>query len=200
MSEQGSTRYPRTFGGLVGSMIVLVIVVVPIVLLTHWWAGAQRNASGGTAPLTPAVDYLSVVGEVQEAGKTLAYPPTLPSGWTPTSADWDVVTDNTRPQWRLGILVPGQQFAGLYEQNASEQSLVQETVGDDARRGGDVTLQTAVGSRWSTWHATDGDVGYATRQGTSTLVVYGTSDADVRTLMGLLTTAPVASASAAPHS
>lgn len=195
MSDQGSRRYPRTFGGLIASMIVLVVVVVPLALLNHWWSDAGRSSGGGVAPVTPPVDYLSVVREVQQSGQSLVYPPKVPAEWTVTSADWDINTDPTRPQWRLGIVAPGQQFVGFYEQNAPAETLVGETIGKDARRGEDATISTAVGEHWSSWSDSGGDIGYATAVGKHTLVVYGTSDADVRSLMGTLTDAKLPHAS-----
>lgn len=186
MSEQGSPRYPRTFGGLIASMIVLVVIVVPLVLVTHLWSDARRTTDG-VAPITPAVQYREIVKEVQQSGQTLVYPPKLPAGWRATSADWDITTDPTRPQWRLGILTADQQFVGLYEQDAPVESLVTATIDKDAKQGEGATIATDVGDRWSTWTDTGGDVGYAISVGRRTLVVYGTSDSDVRTLMALLT-------------
>ena len=193
MSEQGSPRYPRTFGGLIGSMIVLVLVVVPIVLLTHVWGDARRTTEG-IAPVTPPVDYRAVVQQVQQSGQTLVYPTKVPAGWNVTSADWDIITDPTSPQWRLGVVTADKQFVGFYEQNAPGQTLAAQTVGQHAKQGADVTIPTAVGRRWTSWTDSSGDLGYSTAVGKHTLVVYGTTQADVRTFMATLTNAPL------PHS
>ena len=78
MSEVQQTgkpgRYNRSTGGLIGSMIVLVLVVLGIVVF--------RGAFRDTPEYDPEpVEYLDLVASIQQTGIMPAYPPTLPDGW-----------------------------------------------------------------------------------------------------------------------
>jgi len=185
---QGSRRYPRTFGGLIASMIVLVLAVV------GYWVVQNATHDSGDITASTVSDWRSTVAAIQTVAK-VPYPASLPDGWRVTSADWDT-TDPTRPQWRLGLVTADNQFVGLYFQEGSLTSLVSQTVDPNAQHGPDVTIPTAVGNRWSTWTDTKGDTGYAMTLGKKSLVVYGTSESELRQLMGLLTTDPIKKKSA----
>ena len=68
-----AARYERSFGGLVGSMIVLVVVLVAFVVL--------RSLNRDDPEVRPeAVDYLETVRLAQAAGLDVVYPPSLPGG------------------------------------------------------------------------------------------------------------------------
>lgn len=190
MSEQGqgSRRYPRTFGGLIASMIVLVLAVV------GYWVVQNATHDSVDSSVTTVADWRSTVAAVQSVA-TVPYPSSLPDGWRVTSADWDT-TDPRRPQWRLGLVTGDNQFVGLYLQQSSLSSLVSQTVDPHAEHGTDATIATALGNTWSTWTDKDGDTGYATTLGKKNLIVYGTSETELRQFMGLLTTDPIKSKSA----
>lgn len=176
--RQGASRYPRTYGGLIGSMIVLVIA-----LLAYW--GLQHTHSAGMTDESVS-DWQSNVAQIQTV-ETIAYPGSVPPGWSVTSADWD--TDDTQhPLWKLGMVTPDQQFVGIYEQAVEPADLVAQTT-DQGRphSTGTVRIPTAVGDSWQAWVGTD-DREYSIAVGSTTLVVYGTNDTYVRQLMGLLTT------------
>lgn len=190
MSESGQERpgrYPRTTGGLIGSMIVLVVAVLAIVLF--------REVFRDTPEVEPqAVEYLPVVASLQEAGREVAYPPTLPEGWIVTSVTYD---RGERPGWALGILTDDQKFVGLRQQDEDVDDLVAEHVDEAATEGDPVSIEGALAPEWSSYTDDGGDHGYAatitTDLGEESLLVYGSaSAADLETLVGLLVLEPLA--------
>jgi hypothetical protein len=180
---QGARRYPRTFGGLIASMIVLVVGV-----LVYWLV---QNSTHDTQTTDESVsDWQSRVAQVQTVEK-VAYPGAVPAGWTITSADWDNVDDPQHPLWKLGMVTPDRQFVGIYQQSASATELVRQTVAEGVPHSvGTQQIATRVGTAWEAWAGTS-DHEYSTTLGSTTLVVYGTDDGAVRQLMGILTTDPL---------
>jgi hypothetical protein len=174
-------RYPRTFGGLIASMIVTVIAVV------GYWA--LQNSAREVPDVRPEpVDYLAAVKHLQDNGVTVAYPPTLPAGWEATSVQQDAGQD---PEWGVGILTAEGTFAGVRQEEAALDDIISELVDEEARQGEDVTVPGAVAASWSTWSDEGGDHAFATQLGDDVLVVYGSaSEGDLRTLLESLTTAP----------
>jgi hypothetical protein len=175
-----SSRYQRSFGGLVGSMVVLVLVVVGIVV----FRGAFRN----TPEYEPEhVDYRSLVVSIQQAGLTPPYPADLPSGWYVKDATFD---SGDRPVLDLALTTADDHFAGLHEEDEDVDELVDTYVGTDATEGKAVTLDSPVAKRWRTFTDPGGDHGYAAEVGGQTVLVYGSApDDELRTLVESLTTA-----------
>jgi hypothetical protein len=187
VSEQGSQRYPRTFQGLIVSMVVLVIAVVGF-----WAVNSGFHKSPDAAPT--AVDYRASVREVQEAGAPLPviYPGSLPSGWTATSADYIPQSGlGTEPAWGLGAVTDHHTFVGLRLEASPISSLVSTYVDKNAEKGAPATIHTAFGDTWSTYTDQGGDTGYAASvDGDYVLLVYGSADkADFTTFMQSLTDA-----------
>lgn len=186
MSEQGTPRYPRTFHGLIVSMVVLVIAVVGF-----WAVNSGFHKSPDAAPT--AVDYRSAVRDVQEAGAPLhvIYPSSLPSGWTATSADYTPQSGlGTQPSWSLGAVTDHHTFVGLRLEASPIASLVSTYVDKNAEKGDAASVTTAFGDTWSTYTDRGGDTGYATSVGDYVLLVYGSADkADFTTFMKSLTDA-----------
>lgn len=186
MSEASGTgqpsRYQRSFGGLVGSMIVLVLVVLGIVV----FRGTFRN----TPEYEPDhVDYRSLVVSIQQAGLTPAYPAELPDGWYVKDASFDA---GERPSLDLAMTTADDHFAGLHEEDEDVAELVDTYVGTDATEGEPVALDSAVASRWRTFSDPGGDHGYAAEVGGQTVLVYGSAPQDeLETLVESLTTAPL---------
>ena len=183
-------RYPRSFGGLVGSMIVLVAAVVGFTVVREMFRGdPSEDLVGG------AVDWQTNVEAVQTV-TAVAWPRELPDGWTVTSADWDR-TDPDRPLWRMGMITAeGDEFVGLYQQDESTDDLVEATIGEDAERDDEITIESATATEWTRWTGSDGDVAFSAVLGAdtaeeATLVVYGTDQADVSELLLSLTTDPI---------
>lgn len=175
----GARRYPRTFAGLIASMLVLVIALVGFRF--------AQNATHDTVPADnmAVANWKGDVAQVQTVA-TPVYPSSVPRGWTVTSADW---VPGRRPLWRFGVVTPDSQFVGIYQQQGSTADLVAQTNSSGgSRQTGRTTVPTALGSSWTTWTDAGGDHIYATSVGSTTVVVYGTDDAVVRRFLGLLTT------------
>ena len=184
VSEQGASRYPRTFAGLIASMIVLVVAVVGFWALNN---GFHQHPEGGAV----AVDYRKTVAELQQADAPLhvIYPRSLPSGWTATSADYTPQSGlGTSPAWGLGVVTAHHTFVGLRLEAVSLSSLITTYVDKDAAKAPATTLSTAFGDSWTTYTDRGGDTGYALTVGDDVLLVYGSADkADFTTFMQSLT-------------
>ena len=179
-SETGQpSRYQRSFGGLVGSMIVLVLVVLGIVVF--------RDAFRNTPEYDPEpVDYRSVVVSIQQAGVTPAYPAELPDGWYVKDVAFDA---GDRPVLDLALTTADDHFAGLHEEDADVDGLVDTYVGTDATEGEAMAIDSEVAQRWRTFSDPGGDHGYAAEVGGQTLLVYGSApEEELRTLVESLTT------------
>jgi hypothetical protein len=181
VSTPRPARYPRSFGALIGSTVVLVGAVVGL-----WVLQNLSHNSLSSSQVVPAVDWKPIVAQIQTV-RPVAYPGSIPTGWKVTSANYDISTDPGRPLWMLGMTTTNDGFAGLYEQNDPASDLAAQSVGTAAVSGGTTTVDSPVGGDWTAWHDSDGDVGYSTEIGRDTVIVYGTSDTDVRQLAGLLT-------------
>ena len=179
-SETGQpSRYQRSFSGLIGSMIVLVLVVLGIVV----FRGAFRN----TPEFDPEpVDYRSLVVSIQQAGLTPVYPAELPAGWFVKDATFDT---GERPALDLAMTTADDHFAGLHEEDEDLAELVDTYVGTDATEGDTVAIDSDVAPRWRTFSDPGGDHGYAAEVADQTVLVYGSASEDeLRTLVESRTT------------
>lgn len=197
MSESGQPprpaekpgRYQRTTGGLIGSMIVAVLLVLGVVVF--------RELFRNTPEVEPeAVPYLESVAALQEAGRQVAYPPAVPAGWIVTSV---TVDRGSRPGWALGMLTDDGRYVGLRQQDEDVDDLVADLIDEDASEDGTVPLESALGEEWESFSDEGGDHGFATGittdVGEETLLVYGSAPvADLETLIGILTLGPAPAA------
>jgi hypothetical protein len=178
----GARRYPRTFGGLVGSMIVLVLAVV------GYWV--VQNLTHDEPHVKPeAVDYLDTVRAVQRTGVQVVYPRTLPQGWI---AREPRVTLDDRPVWGLPMLTDDGRFVGIQQEDESLDDLLGTYLPKGAHRGDDVRLPSGLAgvTTWSSWSDGSRDHAFAATVGEDTLLVYGSAPVDdLEKLVGLLTTA-----------
>lgn len=182
-SETGRPgRYNRSFGGLIGSMIVLVLVVFAIV--------AFRGTFRDTPEYEPEpVDYLALVESVQTGGLTPVYPGQLPEGWFVKQATF---TPGERPVFDLAMTTDEDHFAGLHQEDEGVDELVRTYVGTDATEGDPVTLEGEITSQWQTFTDPGGDTAFATEVGDETVLVWGSAPAeDLESLVATLTTAPL---------
>ena len=183
MSEASGTgrpgRYNRSTGGLIGSMIVLVLVVLGIVIF--------RGTFRDTPTYEPDhIDYLSLVTSIQQQGLQPAYPAELPDGWYVKDASF---TPGDRPVLDLAMTTDDGHFAGLHQEDASVQGLVSTLVGEDAIQGDDVDIDGTVAPTWETFTDPDGDSAFAAQVGDDTVLVYGSASEDeLRALVESLTT------------
>ncbi|MGB0099824.1 MAG: DUF4245 family protein [Nocardioides sp.] len=182
MSQASGTgrpgRYDRSFGGLVGAMIVLVLVVLGIVIF--------RGAFRDVPQYDPEpVDYLALVESLEEAGWTPVYPESLPEGWFVKDAAF---SPGERPSLSLAMTTDDEHFAGLHQEDEGVESLVTTLVGDDATEGETVTLDSSVASSWRTFSDPGGDHAFAAEVGDDTVLVYGSApEGDLEELVELLT-------------
>lgn len=188
MSEASGTgrpgRYDRSFGGLIGSMIVLVLVVFGIVIF--------RGTFRDTPEYEPEpIDYLALVSSIQVGELTPVYPAELPDGWIVKEATF---TPGDRPVLDLAMSTDEDHFAGLHQEDAGVDDLVRTYVGADATEGEPVTIDSEVATEWQTFTDAGGDTAYAAEIGDDTVLVWGSAPAeDLEDLVETLTTAPVTS-------
>ncbi len=174
------SRYQRSFGGLIGSMIVLVVLVVGYVIVR---GGFRTTPTYDPDP----VDYRSLIVSLQQNGLTPAYPDPLPDGWFVKQATFD---PGDRPVLDLAITTADGHFAGLHEEDADVDDLVDSLVGTDATETGTVALDTPVARRWRSFAAPDGDHAFAAEVGRQSVLVYGSAPAgELRSLVESLSTA-----------
>lgn len=171
-------RYQRSTGGLIGSMIVLVLVVFGIVVF--------RGTFRDTPEYEPEhVDYLEMVTSVQQLGLKPVYPPSVPEGWYAKAASFE---PSDRPAVDMVFTTAEERTVGLHQEDTSERDLLTTYVGDGAQESDD-TLTTPLGT-WTGWDDTDGDHAWTTEIGDDTVLAYSSGDAgELRTFVESLTTA-----------
>ncbi|MFC7494434.1 MULTISPECIES: DUF4245 family protein [unclassified Nocardioides] len=181
MSETAPTgkpgRYQRSFGGLVGSMIVLVLVVFGIIVF--------RGTFRDTPEYEPAdIDYREMVVSIQQLGLEPVYPPELPEGWSVKDASFQ---SGDRPVVDMVFTTDDERTAGIHQADDSERDLLGTYVGDGVTET-DQTLTTELGT-WAGWEDTDDDHAWTTEIGDDTVLVYSSGDPDtLRTFVESLTT------------
>ncbi|WP_177191482.1 DUF4245 family protein [Nocardioides luteus] len=189
-SEQPETparSYPRTFGALIGSMIFLLVLVVPIVLVVQWRGNLEREVSG--ANQTYKADWAEAVRSAQVADLDVVYPRELPSGWY---ANTDPsYKGGEEPAWTMSFVKGETSYVGLEFSTRSAQALAQKNVDPQAKKGDQVDIPTDVATTWTEWSDSDGDTGYSTEVDGQTLMLWGPKDGDVRDYLALLTTEPL---------
>lgn len=164
MSEQAG-RYQRSTSGLVGALIVTLVVIGAFV--------AFRALNRERLEIKPeAVDYLGSVRYIEEAGDSVAYPPTLPKGWICTTAHY---TPGRDPEWDLGTLTASGKFVGLREEDASVDELVRSLVDENAAEGAPVRLDSPIAPEWRTFTDPGGDYAVVVERDDETLIVYGSA-------------------------
>ena len=180
-TADGPGRYQRSIGGGVGAMVVLVVLVLAFVVL--------RSCTRDNPDVTPeAVDYLSAVGPVEDAGLAAVYPPSLPSGWKATSIDF---VPGERPALGIGMLTDDGLFVGIRQADADLSSMLETYVDADAVQGDTVTVPGALTEQWQEWSDAGGDHAYSASLGDTEVLVYGTAPTeDLLTIVGSLTDAP----------
>lgn len=159
MSERAG-RYQRTFSGLVGAMVVLVLVVLAFVALR----AINRN---DVEDPVKAIDYTESLELWQsEAQFPLLTPPELPAGWIATSVSFD----KDKPQaFHLGVLTDERRYIGIEQKRADVASMVSEFVDEGAEEG---TTVQAAGALWTVYTDAGGDTALVSRtDGVTTLVV-----------------------------
>jgi hypothetical protein len=180
-TESGG-RYQRSASSLVIAMVVTVGAVVVLV-------GLRSLLSEDVEVRPPDLDYLERVVQVQDAGVEIVYPADLPDGWQATRVELE---PGEPPAFGLNMLTDDEKFAGLRQENASIDDLLERYVVEDTDQGEPWRTTGSAAETWETYSDERGDLAYAAAVGETTVLVYGSADrADLETLVGLLTTRPV---------
>jgi len=176
--------YNRSFGGLVGAMIVMVVAVVLI-----WLAlGLFRDE----AEFEPApIDYDASMTALAENGAALAYPERLPEGWRVNNLAYDPAD----PSFSLALLTDDERFVGVYHGREDLEELLERLVDDSVEEDGTVELTDGDGEsgQWQVFGDEGGDTAYVRvgeqRRDPVVTIVYGSApDEDLREVVGSLLT------------
>jgi hypothetical protein len=179
VSEQPG-RYQRSFSGMVGALLVLVLVIGAFLVF--------RSLSREDLEVEPErVDYREAVGFAQQAGWEVVYPDTVPDSWRATSVD------STPGQvWGIGFLTPDG-FAGIAQRDESAKDLLETYVDEDPSERAPVEVKGSVAGSWQVYEDAGGDRAYLAELGEDRVLVYGSAPAaDLERLVGSLTTRPLA--------
>ena len=160
-------RYTRSFGGLVGAMIVMVVVVVLA------WVGLGLFRDDAEFAPTP-IDYDASVAALVDSGAALAYPAQVPAGWRVNNLD-------PGPPFALAMLTDADDFVGVYHGREELDEVLERLVDEDTTEGEPVELTDGDGSSaaWQVFTDDGGDTAYVrtgeeNRDPTLT-VVYGSA-------------------------
>lgn len=160
MSEQPG-RYQRSFPGMVGAMLVLVLVVSAFVLLR------DLNRADPASPVEP-VDFAQPAEYARsEADFALLAPDELPEGWYATSVRFIAGEEQA---WHLGVLTDERRYVGLEQADRPVSDMVDDFVDEGADKGQDVMID---GQTWETWTDEDDDLALVRQTDDVTTLVVG---------------------------
>jgi hypothetical protein len=163
MSERPG-RYQRSFSGMVGAMVVLVLVVALFVA----FRAVNRTQPENTVE---AVDYSRPAEFAREQARfPLLAPAELPEGWRATSVRF---TNGRDQAWHVGFLTGADRYVGLEQADVDAEDLVEEHVDVEATEGRPVTVD---GDEWRTWTDAGGDTALVRETDEVTTLVVGTVD------------------------
>lgn len=161
MSEQAG-RYQRSFAGMVGAMVVLVLVVLAFV-------GFRDLNRDDPADPVRAVDWKTPLRFAREAAPfPVLAPDRMPAGWMATSVRYQ---EGRRPAWHLGMLTEDQHYVGIEQATRPVDGMVTDFVDEEAEQGHDVRVG---GVTWQSWSDDGGDHALTRRSGGVTSLVVGT--------------------------
>ena len=169
VSEQAA-KYNRSFSGMIGAMVVLVLVVLVFV------AFRAVNREDATVEIE-AVDYAGPAEYAQDTAEfAVLVPAELPDGWKATSVRFDQGRDQT---WHLGVLTDDEKYVGLEQADRSVGDMVATFVGEETEVGGEVDVD---GTTWQVFRDTaDDDVALVTEDAQVVTVVVGSVDEETLT-------------------
>lgn len=176
--------YNRSFGGLVGAMIVMVIAVV-----LAWLALGLFRDDAEFEP-TP-IDYDASMTALSDSGAALAYPDPLPEGWRVNNLAYDPA----EPSFSLALLTDDERFVGVYHGREDLDELLERLVDDAVSEDGSVELTDGDGesAQWQVFGDEGGDTAYVRvgeqRRDPVVTIVYGSAaDEQLREVVGTLLT------------
>lgn len=164
-------RRHQTVNNLVYSLLATVALVVVIVLMVP---------RASPAP-TKSVDYAQIAKQGSGVEPDPLLVPSVPKTWTSNSAQLRQETDDHVDAWYIGLITPSQQYIGVLQGFDANATWLSTQVAN-TRSVGTATLD---GITWNIYDNRDtsrdvGDAKYAlvTKQGASTVVLYGTASND----------------------
>lgn len=177
--QPSAGRYPRNVNGLVSSLLVCLLVVGSFV-------GLRACGRDDLEVQPEPVDYLGTVQDLQAAGQRPVYPAQLPQEWLVTSLD---VVPGEPGAWGLGMLTGSGRFAGLRQEDAALERLLETYVDDEPTEGQALAVPGGLAATWRAFADAGGDHAYAARVGDDWVVVYGSAPPEeLRALLEVLTT------------
>ncbi len=160
MSEQPG-RYQRSFPGMIGAMIVLLLVVGAFVVF-------RDLTRDDPASPVKAVDYTSPAKYAKTTATfDVLAPEELPEGWIATSVRFQ---DGEEQAWHLGTLTEDRRYVGLEQADRPISGMVDDFVDPEATQGEDVTVD---GETWETWTDAGDDLALVRESGDGTTLVVG---------------------------
>lgn len=177
--SQPRTGYQRSFPGMIGAMLVVVLVIVG-------WVGFRELTSDKEPTAVKTVEWKPWIRAAEQDGFPVLAPTELPEGWRATSARY---TSGSAPALHVGLLTDDGKYVGLEESTGTLRDLVEQYVDPEAEEGEAVEID---GETWQTWTDAGGDyaVGRFENPGTEArtayLVVGSAPEADIRGFAGLL--------------
>jgi hypothetical protein len=164
VSERGA-GYKRSFSGMVGAMIVLVLVVLAFV-------GFRAATRGDAAREVEPVDLQGPTDFARESVDfTVLSPAELPDGWIATSARLDA---GREPAWHVGVLTDEERYIGIEQADRSVGDMVEQYVGEDAADEGDVEV---AGRTWTVYRdEADDDLALVSEEPDVVSVIVGSVD------------------------
>ena len=167
MSEQAG-RYQRSTGGLIGAIVITLVVIGAFVVF-------RALVRDEVDTDLESLDYLESVGFAQEAGVEIAYPASVPEGWSATSVDY---RPGVPPAWGVGFLTDDTLFVGVRDEDASLDDLLETYVDEDENeieQLADEDIDSEVASTWQVFEDGGGDRAYAAEVGDRMVLVYGSA-------------------------
>ncbi|MHA7986073.1 DUF4245 domain-containing protein [Rathayibacter sp. CAU 1779] len=161
-------RRRQTVNNLVYSLLATLGLVLVIVLMVP----------RAVPETTTNVDYKKIAAQGAGVEPDPLLTPELPKSWTSNSAQLRQETDDHVDEWYIGLITPSKEYIGIAQGfNANGTWLADQVANTRA-----VSTTTINGIIWNIYDNRDssrdvGDAKYAlsTKQGKSTVVVYGTA-------------------------
>lgn len=160
VSEQPG-RYQRSFSGMIGAMLVLLVVI------GVWVAFRNLTSNEPSSPVQTVAYKQTEQFARQHASFHLVGPSRLPSGWRATTVGY---TPAPREHWHLGVLTNHNRYVGLEQGPTSVKQMVRVYVDRHAAQGHPVE---AAGTTWQTWTDQGGDLALVRSAGSTTTLVVG---------------------------
>lgn len=192
-SSGAAGRYQRSGNGLIGALLITVVTVVGFVL----FRGAF--STDVPSPGREAIDYLSSVGELQDAEVPVVYPASLPDGWRVTAVDVQPVErPGSQPALTIDLLTADDGYAGIALADLDVDDLLVEYVDDDPTETEPILDSAGVVADWQGWTDAGGDSAYSTPYGARSLLVFGSVPAgELADLVDRLSDEPLGGAATA---